>query len=122
MDSVSPLCPSCGQPIQEGWENCASCGEPLSLPSRVVVDRAGRPTPRWLDRSRQRAGALKAEGEVTSQVRLGSFQQIDDVRESEQTRAAKARAREDRQALAIAGLAAAVFVLLIVVFAIVSLF
>jgi len=120
MSTNSLLCPACGQPVHEDWESCAACGEPLSLASRVIVDRAGRPGPRWLDRSRLRASELKAEGEQGSQARLGSFQQIDAVREAEQSRSARERAREDRQVLAISGLAGAVFILLIIIFAIAS--
>src|SRR3989304_5496654 len=63
MKADALLCPACAQPVQEGWENCAACGEPLTLSSRIVVDRAGRPVPRWLGRSGQRAGELQAEGE-----------------------------------------------------------
>jgi hypothetical protein len=122
--SVNPepiLCPACTQPVEEGWEHCAACGEPLTLSSRIVVDRAGRPVPRWLERSRQRAGELKAEGEAESGLRLDSFRRVDSVRETEQSRAAKARALEGRQVLAISGIAAGLFLLLIVILVVASL-
>jgi tetrahydromethanopterin S-methyltransferase subunit F len=115
------LCPACARPVQEGWEHCAACGEPLTLPSRVVVDRAGRPVPRWLERSRRRAGELKAEGEAGSGLRMEALRQVDSVRETEQIRAAKARALEGKQVLAISGIAAGIFLVLIVVLAVASL-
>jgi hypothetical protein len=115
------LCPACSQPVEESWESCASCGEPLTVASRVVVDRAGRPIPRWLDVSRRRAQGLKLSGEAASQDRLGSLRRIDEVRESEQSRAASHRARDDRQLLTVAGLAAALFILVVVALAIASL-
>jgi hypothetical protein len=121
MKADALLCPACAQPVQEGWENCAACGEPLTLSSRIVVDRAGRPVPRWLDRSRQRAGELKAEGEVGSHIRLQSLREVDAVRESEQARASLARALEGRRVLVISAVAAGLFILLVAIFAIASL-
>ena len=121
MKADALLCPACAQPVQEGWENCAACGEPLTLSSRIVVDRAGRPVPRWLDRSRQRAGELKAEGEVGSRIRLQSLREVDAVRESEQARASLARALEGRRVLVISAVAAGLFILLVAIFAIASL-
>jgi len=121
MKADALLCPACAQPVQEGWENCAACGEPLTLSSRIVVDRAGRPVPRWLDRSRQRAGELQAEGEVGSRIRLQSLREVDAVRESEQARASLARALEGRRVLVISAVAAGLFILLVAIFAIASL-
>jgi hypothetical protein len=106
--------------VQEGWETCAVCGEPLTVASRVVVDRAGRPIPRWLAVSRARATELKEAGELGSQGRLNSLQRLDDVRVSEQLRAARRRARDDRQLLAVAGIAAGLFILIILALSLAS--
>jgi hypothetical protein len=106
--------------VEEGWDACAVCGEPLTVASRVVVDRAGRPIPRWLAVSRARATELKEAGELGSQGRLDSLQRLDDVRVSEQQRAARHRARDDRQLLAVAGIAAGLFVLIVLALSLAS--
>jgi len=77
--------------------------------------------PRWLERSRRRAGELKAEGEAESGLRMETFRRVDSVRETEQIRAARARALEGKQVLAISGIAAGIFLVLILVLAVASL-
>jgi tetrahydromethanopterin S-methyltransferase subunit F len=77
--------------------------------------------PRWLERSRHRAGELKAEGEAESGLRMETFRRVDSVRETEQIRAARARALEGKQVLAISGIAAGIFLVLILVLAVASL-
>jgi ferric-dicitrate binding protein FerR (iron transport regulator) len=87
----------------------------------VVVDRTGRPIPRWLAVSRERAPELKEIGELGSQDRLDSLQRVDDIRESEQARSARSRARDDRQLLAVAGIAAGIFLLVVLALSLASL-
>jgi predicted amidophosphoribosyltransferase len=70
-------CPSCQSLNPIGMETCSVCGEPLTIVGRVISRQGSQTKSQRLEQMRARAGVLKEEARVSSEVRMTEFVKID---------------------------------------------
>jgi hypothetical protein len=58
-------------------ETCSVCGEPLTIVGRVISRQGSQTKSQRLEQMRARAGVLKEEARVSSEVRMTEFVKID---------------------------------------------
>lgn len=109
------VCPRCAMQNEPGAEQCASCGENLSVVDRVLSRHAISRNPRWLDDAREQAAAIKQIEEASSKDRLENMIETDRRRE-EAILIAKARQDElERRTLSVTMIGTAVILVIIVI-------
>lgn len=110
-------CLGCGQVWPNEFDNCPQCDDPLSTVGRIFErhEVAGGPPP-WLERSRQQAGSVKTKAMAASEARMKEYvaieqQRIAQIKQSE----AEQRSSEQRLFLYMLGLAAGIFIIIVLV-------
>ena len=72
------ICPSCRNPNPLESDNCAACGEPLTLVSQVMIRHTDREAgPYRLRQAREQAARIKESEERASQIRIHDLEESD---------------------------------------------
>ncbi len=109
-------CPACRSLNTPEAENCARCGEPLTLISQVMLRHGGSGfDPLSLRQSRARAAELKERGEQASLLRMQNFLEQDRRREQAVAEAEAERSREQKQLFKLMVIVGSIFILLVLI-------
>lgn len=90
-------CRACQTLNPIGTENCANCGEPLSIISQVISRQGSQQKSQRLEQMRSRAGAIQEQARQSSETRMAEFMEIDRRRLQSEHEALAARQEQDRR-------------------------
>jgi predicted amidophosphoribosyltransferase len=113
------VCPDCGAANPPQAERCHACGRSLDLVGFILQTRLQTPAKR-LDQVRQRAAFLKQEAETASQGRMHEWWEQEIERRRELIQAQAEQKRQERMLLTGAIIFAAIVLLALVVYTLVT--
>lgn len=96
-------------------ETCSICGEPLTIVGRVISRQGSQTKSQRLEQMRSRAGVLKEEARVSSEVRMAEFVEIDRRRIEREREESYVQKLRDRLLFRNVAIGLGVFLLIVVV-------
>ncbi|MGD8730701.1 MAG: zinc ribbon domain-containing protein, partial [Anaerolineales bacterium] len=114
-------CPSCQTLNPIGHETCMNCAEPLTILGRVISRQGLQTKSQRLEQMRQRASAIKAEAQSSSDARMAEFVEMDRRRIQLEREAVLVQQEKDRLLFRNVAIGIGIFLLVVVLISLVIL-